>query len=169
MLFSATFPKALRDLAKNHLSENHVRLRVGRAGSSHENIMQQIIYVEPSKKRQAVYDLMYSMPPARTLIFVNSRRAADELDDFLFNQGIPCASIHSDRTQKEREASLRAFRRGDTPVLIATGVSARGIDVRQCMHVINYDLPTMDYGGIEEYTHRIGLFCQICFLSENKI
>ncbi len=51
---------------------------------------------------------------------------------------------------------MRAFKRGDSPVLIASGVSARGIDVRNVMHVINYDLPNIDYGGIEEYTHRIG-------------
>lgn len=112
--------------------------------------------VETPQKKQCLFDLLCSLPPTRTIIFVNTKRTADELDDFLFNGGVPCASIHADRTQKEREASMRAFRRGDSPVLIATGVSSRGIDVRNVMHVINYDLPSMDHGGIEEYTHRIG-------------
>jgi ATP-dependent RNA helicase DDX3X len=156
MLFSATFPKHIRDLAKNHLSDNHVRLRVGRAGSTHQNIQQNIVYVDPTMKRKALYDLMISLPPTRTIIFVNNKRTADELDDFLFHLGVPCASMHADRTQREREATMRAFRRGDTPVMIATGVTARGIDVRNVMHVINYDLPSMEHGGIEEYTHRIG-------------
>lgn len=156
MLFSATFPKAARDLAKTHLAETHVRLRVGRAGSSHENIKQNIVFVQPFMKKKALYDLLHSLPPTRTMIFVNSKRTADDLDDYLYNQGVPCASMHSDRTQKERESTMRAFRLGTAPVLIATGVSARGIDVRNVMHVVNYDLPSVEYGGIEEYTHRIG-------------
>jgi ATP-dependent RNA helicase DDX3X len=107
-------------------------------------------------KRKALLDLLQSLPPTRTIIFVNSKRTAEEVDDFLFNSGMPCTSMHSDRTQKEREASMRSFRSGASPILVTTGVSARGIDVRNVMHVINYDLPSMDHGGIEEYTHRIG-------------
>ena len=97
----------------------------------------------------------------RTIVFVNSRIEADNLDDFLYNLGLPVTSIHGDRTQQEREAAMRAFRAGHAPILVATGVTARGIDVRNVMHVINYDLPSMDHGGIEEYTHRIGMvpFC----------
>jgi ATP-dependent RNA helicase DDX3X len=156
MLFSATFPKGARDLAKEHLSEEHVRFRVGRAGSSHENIKQHIYYVQPELKRKALLDLLTSMKPTRTVIFVNNKRAADELDDYLFHEGIPCVSIHSDRTQKEREAAMRSFRSGQNPVLVATGVMARGIDVKSVGHVVNFDLPSLDHGGIEEYTHRIG-------------
>ncbi|KAJ8129089.1 hypothetical protein O1611_g4543 [Lasiodiplodia mahajangana] len=156
MLFSATFPTAVRKLAKTHLAENHMRIRVGRIGSTHENIKQDIIFVEPSMKKQALLDLLYSLKPARTIIFVNSKRAADELDDFLFNKNLPCTSMHSDRTQREREDAMRAFRKGTTPLFITTGVTARGIDVRNVMHVINYDLPSMDHGGIQEYIHRIG-------------
>lgn len=156
LLFSATFPKKVRDLAKTHLAETHVRFRVGRAGSTHGNIRQSVVFVEPHQKRKALTDLISSMPPARTIIFVNNKRAADELDDFLFNQGYPCTSMHADRTQREREDAMRAFRRGDAPILITTGVAARGIDVRNVMHVVNFDLPSVDMGGIEEYTHRIG-------------
>ena len=156
MMFSATFPKNARDLAKEHLAHNHVRIRVGRAGSSHRNIKQDVVYVESHQKRTALYDLLMTTPPARTIIFVNSKRTADEVDDHLFNLDLPCTSIHSDRTQREREDSIRAFRTGKAPILIATGVSARGLDIHNVMHVINYDLPSPQYGGIEEYTHRIG-------------
>lgn len=64
--------------------------------------------------------------------------------------------MHSDRTQREREDSLRAFRTGKCPILIATGVSARGLDITSVSHVINLDMPSMQFGGIEEYMHRIG-------------
>ncbi|KAF3768716.1 hypothetical protein M406DRAFT_23195, partial [Cryphonectria parasitica EP155] len=156
LLFSATFPKDLRELASEHLATDHVLFRVGRAGSTHENIHQQIIETAPSMKRTALMELLNSMPPARTIVFVNQRRTADELDDFLYNSGMPSTSIHSDRTQREREDAMRSFRAGKTPILIATGLTARGIDVRNVVHVINYDLPSADQGGIEEYTHRIG-------------
>ncbi|ROW10604.1 hypothetical protein VMCG_01907 [Cytospora schulzeri] len=156
MLFSATFPKRLRELAMTHLATEHVRFRVGRAGIANEQIRQVIISTDPSMKRQCLMDLLNSTPPARTIIFVNNKRVADELDDFMFNQGLPCTSIHADRTQREREDAMRSFRAGSSPILIATGVTARGIDVRNVCHVINYDLPSMDHGGIEEYTHRIG-------------
>jgi len=156
MMFSATFPKTLRDLAKEHLREDHVRIRVGRIGSTHENIRQDVIFVTPEIKKKALLDLLMSHPPGRTIVFVNSKRTADDVDDFLFNEGMPCTSIHADRTQREREDSIRAFRSGKAPILIATGVSARGIDVPNVVHVINYDLPSAQHGSIEEYTHRIG-------------
>lgn len=112
--------------------------------------------VERDEKRDKLVGLLNDMHGYRTLVFVNSRQEVDNLDDFLFNTGIPVTSMHSERTQMEREAALRAFRSGKAPVLVATGVMARGIDVRNVMHVVNYDLPSMEYGGIEEYTHRIG-------------
>ncbi|KAK5994957.1 ATP-dependent RNA helicase ded1 [Cladobotryum mycophilum] len=155
-LFSATFPKAARDLAKEYLAASHVRFRVGRAGSTTENIKQIVVEATRESKNATLLTLLDEMPGVRTIIFVNSRQAADSLDDFLYNMKLPVTSIHSDRTQSEREAAMRAFRSGNAPILVATGVTARGIDVRNVMHVINYDLPSMDHGGIEEYTHRIG-------------
>ncbi|EHK23957.1 uncharacterized protein TRIVIDRAFT_114785, partial [Trichoderma virens Gv29-8] len=155
-LFSATFPRAARALAREYLSASHVRFRVGRAGSTTENIKQIVIETSREKKNELLLNLLEEMNSVRTIIFVNSRQAADTLDDFLYNMKLPVTSIHSDRTQVEREAAMRAFRSGQAPILVATGVTARGIDVRNVMHVINYDMPSMDHGGIEEYTHRIG-------------
>ncbi|KAI5867575.1 P-loop containing nucleoside triphosphate hydrolase protein [Durotheca rogersii] len=163
MLFSATFPAPVRKLAKSHLSESHVRIRVGRIGSTHANIKQDVIFVLPHLKNQALHDRIVSAPPGRTIIFVNNKRTADEVDDYLFQRNWPCTSMHSDRTQREREDAMRAFRSGKSPVLITTGVTARGIDVRNVKHVINYDLPSMDHGGIQEYIHRIGRTGRIGF------
>ncbi|KAK6193652.1 hypothetical protein LQW54_012235 [Pestalotiopsis sp. IQ-011] len=156
LLFSATFPTQIRKLAKDHLAASHLRINVGRVGSTHANIEQQIIWVDHTMKKQALTDLLYSLTPARTIIFVNNKRLADELDDLLFHKDMPCTSMHADRTQREREDAMRAFRSGTTPILVATGVTARGIDVRNVKYVINYDLPSYEHGGITEYTHRIG-------------
>ena len=90
--------------------------------------------MEASQKRSAVRDLLLAAPPCRTIIFVNSKRTADELDDYLFNSSFPCTSIHSGRTQLEREDAIRAFRSGKSPIMIATGVSARGLDIHNVLH-----------------------------------
>ncbi|KAF3903316.1 hypothetical protein AA313_de0201009 [Arthrobotrys entomopaga] len=151
-MFSATFPVSVRKLAKEFLADDYIRINVGRIGSSNPNVAQRIIYASFEKKRQALYDLLAASPAARTLIFVNSKREADSIDDYLWNQGLPTTSIHGDRTQREREDALIAFRTGRCPILIATDIASRGLDVRNILHVINYDMPK----SIEEYVHRIG-------------
>ena len=153
-MFSATFPKVCRDLAKEHLAHEHVRIPRGscrqfsfqyQAGKLLISLLlfdkmlklqsiKDICFVEASSKRQALEDILYSAPPCRTLIFVNSKRTADEIDDFLFNKDFPCTSIHGDRTQREREDAIRAFRNGKCPIMIATGVSSRGLDIHNILH-----------------------------------
>jgi len=92
--------------------------------------------------------------PAESLIlvFVETKKGADSLEEFLYSNGYPVTSIHGDRTQREREDALKSFRSGNTPVLVATAVAARGLDIPHVTHVINYDLPS----DVEEYVHRIG-------------
>jgi ATP-dependent RNA helicase DDX3X len=157
-MFSATFPPGARAIAREHLAHDHVRIRVGRAGSSHTNIIQRVVFVEPSQKEKALIDLLLATPPCRTIIFVNSKRSADEVDANLYNLEFPSTSIHAGRTQREREDALRAFRTGKCPILVASGVFARGLDIKNVLHVINYDLPSAQYGGIQEYVHRIGKY-----------
>ncbi|KAE9982802.1 hypothetical protein BLS_005384 [Venturia inaequalis] len=160
-MFSATFPKEFRKIAKSFMADDYVRIRIGRIGSSHENIKQDVIWVEENKKRDALWDLLFQNPPCRTIVFVNNKKAADMLDDFLFNKGMPSTSIHSDRTQREREDSILSFRQGTSPILITTGLAARGLDIKHVLHVINYDMPSSMYGGIQEYVHRIGRTARI--------
>ena len=87
-----------------------------------------------------------------TLVFVETKKGADQLEEYLHKIGYPVTSIHGDKSQSEREYALRRFREGATPVLVATAVAARGLDIPHVKHVINFDLPS----DVEEYVHRIG-------------
>jgi ATP-dependent RNA helicase DDX3X len=87
-----------------------------------------------------------------TLVFVETKKGADALEAFLGSEHYPVTSIHGDRSQREREEALRQFRCGRSPILVATAVAARGLDIPNVKHVINFDLPS----DIEEYVHRIG-------------
>lgn len=152
LMFSATFPRDIQVLARDFMKD-YVFLSVGRVGSTSENITQKIEYVEDSDKRSVLLDLLVSQSdPGLTLVFVETKRMADMLSDFLLNNRIAATSIHGDRSQREREMALQTFRSGRTPVLVATAVAARGLDIPNVTHVINYDLPS----DIDDYVHRIG-------------
>ncbi|XP_037300118.1 putative ATP-dependent RNA helicase Pl10 isoform X2 [Manduca sexta] len=160
LMFSATFPKQIQVLAQDFL-HNYVFLAVGRVGSTSENITQKVVWVEEMDKRSFLLDLLNasnllqrSRPEEDQLIlvFVETKKGADQLEDYLYSQGYPVTSIHGDRTQREREEALRRFRSGQTPILVATAVAARGLDIPHVRHVINFDLPS----DVEEYVHRIG-------------
>jgi ATP-dependent RNA helicase DDX3X len=151
LMFSATFPRDIQMLARDFLSD-YIFLSVGRVGSTSENITQKIEYVEDPDKRSVLLDILHTHGAGLTLIFVETKRMADTLSDFLINQGFPATSIHGDRTQRERERALEMFRSGRAPILVATAVAARGLDIPNVKHVVNYDLPT----DIDDYVHRIG-------------
>ncbi|XP_062123683.1 ATP-dependent RNA helicase bel isoform X1 [Drosophila sulfurigaster albostrigata] len=158
LMFSATFPKQIQELASDFLN-NYIFLAVGRVGSTSENITQTILWVYDQDKRSYLLDLLSSIRDGPeyskdnlTLIFVETKKGADSLEEFLYQCNHPVTSIHGDRTQKEREEALRCFRSGDCPILVATAVAARGLDIPHVTHVINFDLPT----DVEEYVHRIG-------------
>ncbi|KAI9440449.1 ATP-dependent RNA helicase ded-1 [Lactarius indigo] len=151
LMFSATFPRDIQMLAKDFLKD-YIFLSVGRVGSTSENITQKIEYVEDHDKRSVLLDLLTSNQTGLTLVFVETKRMADMLSDFLLSSSFAATSIHGDRTQREREMALQTFRQGRTPVLVATAVAARGLDIPNVTHVINYDLPS----DIDDYVHRIG-------------
>jgi ATP-dependent RNA helicase DDX3X len=151
LMFSATFPRDIQMLARDFLKD-YVFLSVGRVGSTSENITQKIEYVEDVDKRSVLLDILHTHGGGLTLIFVETKRMADALSDFLINQNFPATSIHGDRTQRERERALEMFRNGRCPILVATAVAARGLDIPNVTHVVNYDLPT----DIDDYVHRIG-------------
>ncbi|KAL1140587.1 hypothetical protein AAG570_000517, partial [Ranatra chinensis] len=155
LMFSATFPKEIQMLARDFL-ENYIFLAIGRVGSTSENITQKIVWVGENDKRTFLLDLLAAAKDADeeslTLVFVETKKGADSLEEFLYKEGYPVTSIHGDRSQKEREEALKNFRNGQTPVLVATAVAARGLDIPNVKHVINFDLPS----DVEEYVHRIG-------------
>ncbi|CAF0772679.1 unnamed protein product [Rotaria sordida] len=151
LMFSATFPKQIQELARDFLHE-YVFLAIGRVGSTSQNITQKIVWVEEAEKRSFLLDLLNIQSETLTLVFVETKRGADVLEDFLFNHQYSVNSIHGDRSQAQREEALRSFKTGRTPVLVATSVAARGLDIPNVKHVINFDLPS----DIDEYVHRIG-------------
>ncbi|CAO3691015.1 unnamed protein product [Rhizopus stolonifer] len=152
LLYSATFPRAIRALARDFLRPDYLFLKVGRVGGTSSSITQKVLYVSEENKREELRNLLNGLPPSRTLIFVETKRSADSLDQFLYERNFPSTSIHGDRTQMEREDALLAFKSGKCPLLVATAVAARGIDIRNVMHVVNYDMPN----DMDEYIHRIG-------------
>ncbi|CAE6374250.1 unnamed protein product [Rhizoctonia solani] len=152
LMFSATFPRDIQLLAKDFLKE-YIFLSVGRVGSTSENITQKIEYVEDQDKRSVLLDILHSEPQGGlTLVFVETKRMADMLSEYLMTNRFPATSIHGDRTQRERELALNTFRSGRTPIMVATAVAARGLDIPNVTHVVNYDLPS----DIDDYVHRIG-------------
>ncbi|KAK4688639.1 ATP-dependent RNA helicase DDX3X, partial [Tremellales sp. Uapishka_1] len=152
LMFSATFPKEIQGLARMFLKE-YIFLSVGRVGSTSENITQRIEYVDDHDKKSLLLDLLLAeQSGGLILVFVETKRMADSLCDFLCAQRHNATSIHGDRTQREREAALHAFKSGRAPILVATAVAARGLDIPNVTHVILYDLPS----DVAEYTHRIG-------------
>jgi len=151
-MFSATFPPEIQRLAQ-HFLNNYLFLTIGRVGSTVSNIIQHVVFVRSeSEKRSMVLDLLHTFSGGLTLIFVETKRAADSLEEFLYQNGHKATSIHGDRTQYEREDALRRFREQETPVMVATEVAARGLDIPNVLHVINYDMPN----DIDSYVHRIG-------------
>ena len=151
LMFSATFPTDIQHLARDFLSD-YIFLSVCRVGSTSDNITQRVLYVEEEDKKSALLDLLASNNEGLTLIFVETKRLADQLTDFLIMQNFRATAIHGDRTQAERERALAAFRAGTANILVATAVAARGLDIPNVTHVINFDLP----GDIDDYVHRIG-------------
>jgi ATP-dependent RNA helicase DDX3X len=151
LLFSATFPREIQNLAKDFLKENYLFLAVGRVGAASENVEQHFEFCQPEQKK----DLLLKHLAGRkglVLIFTKTKNEADELERFLLERGFSASSIHGDRSQRQREYSLKNFKNGTVPILVATDVAARGLDIPSVEHVINYDLPE----NIDDYTHRIG-------------
>jgi ATP-dependent RNA helicase DDX3X len=150
-MFSATFPQNIQRLAGDFLTKTYIFLTIGRVGAATENVTQTVEYAQDNQKRDK---LMQKLETAEglTLIFVETKRNADGLERFISDQGIAATSIHGDRDQWEREQALKEFRSGRCPVLVATSVAARGLDIPNVVLVINYDTPN----NIDDYVHRIG-------------
>ncbi|XP_046850859.1 probable ATP-dependent RNA helicase DDX4 [Xenia sp. Carnegie-2017] len=151
LMFSATFPEEIQRLAGEFLND-YLFLTVGRVGSATADIEQNICQVSEFEKRDKLVEILNDAGSDRILVFVETKRMADFLASYLSQTGFPTTSIHGDRQQREREEALYDFKKGRTPVMVATSVAARGLDIQDVKHVINYDLPK----EIEEYVHRIG-------------
>ncbi|KAL6221723.1 hypothetical protein ACLB2K_005118 [Fragaria x ananassa] len=158
LLFSATFPDEIQRLAADFL-KNYIFLTVGKVGSSTDLIAQKVEFVRDMDKIQHLCGLLKNQRDngthgklALTLVFVETKKGANQLENWLSRNGFPAIAIHGDKVQMERERALRLFKCGTTPILVATDVASRGLDIPHVAHVINFDFPK----SIDDYVHRIG-------------
>jgi len=151
LFFSATMPKEISALAGQML-KNPVHVAVTPVATTVERVEQKVIFVEASRKRQLLADILRSSRMSRTLVFTRTKHGADRVTQHLEAAGQPAAAIHGNKSQPQRERALAMFKAGRISVLVATDIAARGIDVDGVTHVVNFDLPNVP----EAYVHRIG-------------
>ncbi|KAJ5273126.1 RNA helicase (Dbp) [Penicillium angulare] len=154
-MWSATWPKEVRQLASDFLNE-YIQVNIGSTDLSANHRIHQIVEVMSDfEKRDRMIKHMEKIMEDRSnkiLIFTGTKRVADEITRFLRQDGWPALSIHGDKQQNERDWVLNEFKQGKSPIMVATDVASRGIDVRDITHVLNYDYPN----NSEDYVHRIG-------------
>ena len=151
MLFSATMPKEIRHLADS-LLRDPVTVTVTPVSSAVDRIDQRLYFVLKAQKTQLLIHLFDTLDMERTVVFTKTKHGADRLTRKLKAAGIRAEAIHGDKAQNQRVRALDAFRSGRSPVLVATDVAARGLDIDDITHVVNYDQPMEP----EAYVHRIG-------------
>jgi ATP-dependent RNA helicase RhlE len=153
LLFSATMSSEIESLARSTMKEPKM-VEVNVRGRAAVNVEQTAYPVALESKTALLLDLLEQERDnfERVLVFTRTRRGAERLSHILLARDHKVNRIHADRTQPQREAALRGFKEGETRVLVATDIAARGIDVESISHVINYDVPSAP----EDYVHRIG-------------
>jgi ATP-dependent RNA helicase RhlE len=151
LFFSATMPKAIKQLADSYLT-NPAEVSVTPAATTVERIDQTVTFVNQAEKAALLTLFLQSHDIERALVFSRTKHGADKIVRQLAASGIASAAIHGNKSQPQRERAIAAFKSGETPVLIATDIAARGIDIPGVSHVVNFDLPDVP----EQYVHRIG-------------
>ena len=151
LLFSATMPPEIRQLADEWL-DNPVSVSVVPHSTPAERIEQAVYHVEKKAKPQLLATYIREQAARRTLVFTRTKHGADKLVKSLEQAGIRAAAIHGNKSQNARERVLAQFKSQHPPVLVATDVAARGLDIDEVSHVVNFDLPMT----AELYVHRIG-------------
>jgi len=155
MMFSATFAGSVQKMAADFMVD-YLFITVGRVGACSESITQSLFYAEEGQGKTRALEKIYRerAPPVGqlTVIFVETKRRADEIESDLWQAGLKVCAIHGDRDQEQRENALNAFKSGENPILVATDVAARGLDISNIGLVINFDMPKR----MDDYVHRIG-------------
>jgi ATP-dependent RNA helicase RhlE len=150
-MFSATMPPEIKKLAGEWLADP-VHVQVAAIAAPEELVEQSVYFVEPRNKPQLLTHFLMNTPFERTLVFARTKHGADKIVKQLQRNGIRAAAIHSNKSQTVRQRTLAEFKSNKPPVLVATDIAARGLDVDGISHVINYELPNVP----EVYIHRIG-------------
>jgi ATP-dependent RNA helicase RhlE len=151
LFFSATMPKSIRQLADAYLT-NPAEVAVTPVATTADRVSQTVTFVNQAEKQALLTIFFQSTKIERSLVFSRTKHGADKIVRFLAASGIDANAIHGNKSQAQRERALGLFRTGDVPILIATDIAARGIDIPGVSHVVNFDLPDVP----EQYVHRIG-------------
>jgi ATP-dependent RNA helicase RhlE len=152
LFFSATMPPEVDELSKRML-KSPVRVEVTPAATTVEKVAQSIFFVEKADKRRLLVEMLqHDHRMKRVLVFTRTKHGANRVTEWLDKAGIGAAAIHGNKGQGARERALAGFKEGTVRVLVATDIAARGIDVDEITHVLNFDLPNIP----ESYVHRIG-------------
>jgi ATP-dependent RNA helicase RhlE len=151
LLFSATFSDDIKRLAGSILNDP-VTIEVSRHGTAAETVRQLVYPVDRDRKEQLLAHLVTDGDWHQVLVFTRTKLAASRLASWLDRHGVAATAIHSDRAQSDRTKALEAFKAGELRVLVATDVAARGLDIEDLPHVVNFELPW----NPEDYVHRIG-------------
>ncbi|MFI5023511.1 MAG: DEAD/DEAH box helicase [Alphaproteobacteria bacterium] len=151
LFFSATMPPEIGRLAASILS-NPARVEVTPAASTVERVEQRVLFVDAARKRALLAEILKDPAITRALVFTRTKHGANRLAEQLERIGVQVEAIHGNKSQPARQRALESFRAGETRVLVATDIAARGIDIDGISHVINYELPNVP----ESYVHRIG-------------
>lgn len=151
LFFSATMPQEIRKFAQSIL-KNPKEINVTPVSSTAETVKQSVYFVEKAEKLALLIDVLEDQTIKRSLVFARTKHGADKLAKKLIKAGIHAAAIHGNKSQNARQKALEDFKSSKIRVLIATDIAARGIDIDELPHVINYELPNVP----ETYVHRIG-------------
>ncbi len=151
LLFSATFSDDIKNLAGSILRDP-VTIEVSRHGTAAESVRQLVYPVDPDRKEELLRHLIVSGDWHQVLVFTRTKLAASRLASWLDRRDVAATAIHSDRAQADRTRALGEFKAGEIRVLVATDVAARGLDIEDLPHVVNFELPW----NPEDYVHRIG-------------
>jgi ATP-dependent RNA helicase RhlE len=151
LFFSATMPRAIKELADRYLT-NPAEVSVTPTATTVARVEQRLTFVNQAEKTALLTHLLRTEPVERALVFSRTKHGADKIVRLLEAAGLPAHAIHGNKSQAQRERALAQFRSGEARVLIATDIAARGIDIPGVSHVVNFDLPDVP----EQYVHRIG-------------
>ena len=151
LLFSATFSDEIKQLA-NRLLNRPELIEVGRRNTTAEGIAQTVHPVDKHRKREMLSHMIGSRNWRQVLVFTRTKHGANRLAEQLERDGLRAAAIHGNKSQGARTRALAEFKSGEVRVLVATDIAARGLDIDQLPHVVNYELPNV----AEDYVHRIG-------------
>ncbi len=151
LLFSATFSNEIKQLA-NELLNAPMEIQVARQNTTADQISQVVHPVDRNRKRELLSHMIGAGNWQQVLVFTRTKHLANRLSQQLEQDGISSAAIHGNKSQGARTRALADFKKGDIRVLVATDIAARGLDIEQLPHVVNFELPNVP----EDYVHRIG-------------